>query len=84
MELAHEGLAPEPLPGGREDPLSGGPDGFPLPGEQDVSLADDQNGGGFFEDLGRLFGGSSKSEPDGGKKKKNTAYERMKQQKDSK
>ncbi len=85
MEVAHEGLTPEPLAGDRENLLSGGPDVFPLPGEQDVSLADDQNAGGsFFEDFGRLFGGGSKSEPDGGKKKKNTAYERMKQQKDSK
>jgi penicillin-binding protein 1A len=75
MAEAHTGLMPEPLPGG-----SGGEPTdtqvSQLPGEDDFSAGQDQNGGGFFDGLGSLFGGKKSGQ---GNNKHPSAFERMNQ-----
>jgi penicillin-binding protein 1A len=86
MEYAHASLAPEPLPGDRYGSGQPGAQVSQLQSEQGLnfgvggggSAAPSQSGGGFFDDLGRLFAGSS-SQPDAppGQRRAPTAFERM-------
>ncbi len=83
MELAHEALIPQPLPGNIEDSTVISEQ----IGESDLTVADRQpRESGFLEDLGNLFTGSSSDQSADGaaKKKRQTNFERMKQQQNNK
>ncbi|MFT3988763.1 transglycosylase domain-containing protein [Aestuariivirga sp.] len=85
MAAAHQGLPPEPLPGDTSQPEPG--DGgvmAQIPGEDGSGQpAVDDDGGGFFDGIGNLFGGGN-----GQPRKKSgnspTAFERLNRTRENK
>jgi penicillin-binding protein 1A len=88
MERAHAGLTPQPLPGDRNMATEEGPLVAELPGESATTFAEDRGrSGGFLDDLGKLFSSGSEEAPvenSGKKRKRQSAFERMNQNRDSK